>query len=96
MVMVIWNDDSELIIYRSLLQIRELIKLIEHIAPANAKIDLLQSARPLKKRHLLGDNRLRIQLKHIDNVNRLFAIFEFYKPILYSTACHDFFNKRLV
>ena len=94
MVMVLWNDDSELIIYRSLSQIRTLIKRIEQIAPANAKSDLRQTTRPLKKRHLLGDNRLCVQLKHIENVNRLFAMFEFYKPLLYSTACQNFFYKR--
>ena len=33
MIMVRWEDESELVIYRSLAFIRKLIKEIEHVAP---------------------------------------------------------------
>jgi len=62
MIMVRWEDDSELVIYRNLTFIRKLIKQIERIAPPYATFDLGNASLPIKKLRLFSNRRVGNQM----------------------------------
>ena len=95
MIMVLWNDESEIIIYRTLPQIREFIANLETIACSAALMDLKEPAYLVNRRNLMGDNRLTIQMKHIQNIIKIFDVIQFYKLIQDNKMVTDFFTNRL-
>jgi len=94
MIMVHWDDDSELVIYRPLAVIRTLVKRIEQVAPPTAFADVRDATRPFKKRNIFGDNRLSVHLNLVEPLNNLFSVAKYYKSILGDSTCKNFFYKR--
>ena len=47
--MMVWSDNSEFIIYRTLKQVRNLVKRMNSIATSGAKEDLAESTKGLLK-----------------------------------------------
>lgn len=92
--MMLWSDNSELIIYRTLKQIRQLIKRMEQVVPTSALLDLKEPSMLLRKRYIWGDTRLAVHVKQLDNLIKLFAVLEFHTSILDDSECQDFFIRR--
>ena len=96
MIMMLWSDKSELIIYRTLEQIRQLLKRMELVAPTDAKHDLAESSQLINKKRLLGDMRLSVHVKHLAHLMKLFAVLEFHGSILHDSVCQNFFMKKYI